>query len=80
VRNGTGRLIDSQTEVGGWPALAAGTPWKDSDGDGMPDAWERAHGLDPANAADGAADANGDGYTNLEDWLNALAAPATRRR
>jgi hypothetical protein len=80
VRNGTGGLIDSQTEVGGWPALAAGTPWKDSDGDGMPDAWERAHGLDPADAADGAMDANGDGYTNLEDWLNALAAPARRRR
>ena len=35
--------------------------------DGMPNAWERKHGLDPGNAADGAQDANGDGYTNLEE-------------
>ena len=78
VRAGTGRLIDSQTDVGGWPQLAAGKPWKDSDGDGMPDDWERAHRLDPHDAADGAADSNGDGYTNLEDWLNSLAAPKPR--
>jgi hypothetical protein len=75
VRTGTGRQIDSQKDVGGWPELAAGTPWKDTDGDGLPDDWERAHRLDPSDASDGAADANGDGYTNLEDWLNALAAP-----
>jgi hypothetical protein len=79
VRTGTGRLIDSQADVGGWPALAAGSPWKDSDGDGMPDDWERAHGLDPHNAADGAKDSNGNGYTNLEEWLNSLAASPARR-
>jgi pectate lyase len=72
VRTGSGRQIDSQSEVGGWPNLAAGTPWADGDGDGMPDAWERARGLDPADAADGAADSNGDGFTNLEEWLNSL--------
>jgi len=38
----------------------------------MPDAWERQHGLDPANGADGAADRNGDGYTNIEEYLHAL--------
>lgn len=73
VRTRTGRIIDSQAQVGGWPALEAGTPWIDGDGDGMPDDWERANGLDPADAADGAADRNGDGWTNLEDWLNSLA-------
>jgi hypothetical protein len=78
VRAGTGKLIDSQAEVGGWPELARGTPWKDSDGDGIPDDWERAHGLDPRNAADGNQDRNGDGYTNLEEWLNALAAAPPR--
>lgn len=72
VLDGTGRIINSQAEVGGWPDLAPGTPWTDTDADGMPDAWETAHGLDPA-MADGAADRDGDGFTNLEDWLNSLA-------
>ena len=39
----------------------------------MPDAWERAHGFDPARA-DGNDDRDGDGMTNLEDWLAARAA------
>lgn len=72
VRAGSGRLIDSQRDVGGWPELARGTPWKDGDGDGMPDDWERARRLNPANPADGAADRDGDGYTNVEEWLNSL--------
>lgn len=72
VRNGTGSLIDSQADVGGWPELAAGRPWADTDGDGMPDDWERNQGLDPANPADGPHDADADGYTNLEEWLNSL--------
>jgi len=68
VRSRGGRHIDSQEEVGGWPALAPGRPEPDGDGDGMPDAWERAHGFDPARA-DGNGDRDGDGMTNLEDWL-----------
>jgi pectate lyase len=44
----------------------------DTDGDGMPDAWETANGLDPAQPADGIGDADGDGYTNLEEYLNSL--------
>lgn len=79
VRTRTGRLINSQADVGGWPALARGTPWVDRDGDGMPDSWERAHGLNPNDPRDGNADRNGDGYTNLEEWLNSLAAPAMAR-
>ena len=73
VRNQSGRIIDSQAEVGGWPELEPGAPWRDTDGDGMPDDWETARGLDPARPDDGAADADGDGFTNLEDWLNGLA-------
>ena len=72
VIDGTGRIINSQTDVGGWPDLAPGTPWTDTDGDGMPDDWEAAHGLYPL-APDGASDRDGDGFTNLEDWLNSLA-------
>jgi len=73
VRRRSGRQIDSQEEVGGWPVLAAGAPPPDGDGDGMPDDWERGRGFDPARA-DGAGDRNGDGLTNLEDWLAERAA------
>lgn len=72
VRTRTGRLINSQRDVGGWPVLKGGPAWVDGDGDGMPDAWERANGLDAGDAADGAKDRDGDGFTNLEEWLNGL--------
>lgn len=71
VRIGTGRIIDSPDDVGGWPDLETGTPAHDTDRDGMPDAWEQRHGFDPVNAADGNEDADGDGYTNVEEYLNA---------
>ena len=70
IERGAGEIIDSQAEVGGWPVVASGEPPADDDCDGMPDAWERAHGLDPADGTDHRADADGDGYTNLEEWLN----------
>lgn len=73
VRARGGTIIDSQAEVGGWPELAAGTPWVDTDRDGMPDAWELRHRLDPADPADGNADQDRDGFTNLEEWLAELA-------
>ena len=72
VRDRTGRLINSQTDVGGWPALKSGPAWVDGDGDGMPDDWEQARGFDAKDGSDGAKDRDGDGRTNLEDWLNGL--------
>ncbi|MBN1419514.1 MAG: pectate lyase [Planctomycetes bacterium] len=69
-------IIDSQDTVGGWPDLASAKPPADGDHDGMPDDWERRHGLDPQDPTDGPADRDGDGYTNVEEYLNALAAPA----
>jgi hypothetical protein len=77
VRARSGRHVDSQDEVGGWPELASGTPEPDGDGDGMPDAWERGHGFDPGRA-DGIGDRDGDGMTNLEDWLAERAAEVSR--
>ena len=71
VEGGTGRIIKLASDVGGLPALAAGTPAPDRDGDGMPDAWERNNGLDVNNAADAATDSDGDGYPNLEEFINA---------
>ncbi len=41
----------------------------DSDGDGLPDSWELANGLDPANPADASADPDHDGLTNLQEFL-----------
>jgi hypothetical protein len=67
-----GRLLNSQDQVGGWPTLKTVPAPKDSDGDGMPDAWETAHGLNPSDPADGPQDRDHDGYTNLEEYLNSL--------
>jgi pectate lyase len=71
VKASRARVIADPSEVGGWPELPPGTPAEDSDHDGMPNDWERRHGLDPSDPADGAQDADGDGYTNVEEFLNA---------
>ncbi len=73
VRNRTGKLIDSPREVGGFPPLRSGPAPADRDRDGIPDAWETARGLDPANPADGRQPA-ADGYTHLEHYLNSLVS------
>lgn len=63
-------IVDTVEQAGGWPVYRSVPAPLDSDHDGMPDAWERRHGFNPANPADGAADADKDGYTNLEEYLN----------
>lgn len=75
VRNQTGAIIGHEDDVGGFPVLNPGTAPVDTDRDGMPDEWELAHGLDPNDPEDRNGDSNGNGYTNLEDYLNELAAP-----
>lgn len=70
-RTGMKGIIDSQQDVGGWPELKSGTSPTDSDHDGMPDAWETAHNLNPNNAADRNTVAS-DGYTMLEKYLNSI--------
>jgi len=73
VRDQAGRVINSQSEVGGWPELKSAPAPLDSDGDGIPDDWERAHGLNPKDPQDGARFAtDGSGYSNLEVYLNSL--------
>lgn len=71
-------FITNPAQVGGYPEYK-GEPYADGDGDGLPDAWETAHGLNPADPADASADLNGDGYANIEDFLNGLdpRAPKT---
>lgn len=49
----------------------------DNDGDGIPDVWETAFGLDPHNPSDAYADPDGDGLSNLQEYqygLNPLVA------
>lgn len=73
IRTGTGRIVNSPADVGGWPVLAGAPAAPDSDYDGMPDAWEKQHGFDSTQATDGNEDADGDGYTNVEEFLNSTA-------
>ena len=79
ARNGTATygnngIITTPSDVGGWPNLQGGPAPVDSDHDGMPDAWETAHGLDPSNKDDGKkTNLSADSYTNLEMYLNELA-------
>ena len=71
VRDSSGRIIDTQDDMGGWPLLKSMAAPKDTDRDGMPDAWEKANGLNPAKD-DSADDRNRDGWTNLEEYLVSL--------
>lgn len=81
VKQGTGAIIDSQDQVGGWPPYRTGETPADRDRDGMPDAWERARGLDPANGTDASRVGSSDGYTNIERYVNELAgAPSAGKR
>jgi len=72
VLDGTGSIISSQNEVGGWPLYNSGQAPLDSDHDGMPDSWEFARGLNPNASNDANQDRNGDGYTNIEEYINSL--------
>lgn len=64
-------IITDVSQVGGYPAYK-GTPYKDSDNDGMPDEWETKHGLNPRDASDASLDRDKDGYTNIEEYLNSV--------
>lgn len=68
-----GVLISDESEVGGPGNIAGGDAAVDSDGDGIPDAWETENGLDPNDASDGMAIAD-NGYANLENYVNSLVS------
>jgi hypothetical protein len=71
-------IITDVNQVGGYPEYR-GEPYKDSDSDGMPDDWETQHGLAPNDPTDAAGNLNGDGYTNIEDFLNGLNPKAPKQ-
>ncbi len=65
-------IITDPRQMGGYPKYKSWKPYKDSDGDGMPDAWERRNGLNPHDPSDAVKDCNGDGYTNIEKYINGI--------
>lgn len=78
---GSPGLPNSQDDVGGWenyPVVQRAVNF-DTDHDGLPDWWETIKGFNinspTNNFADSNGDPDGDEYTNLEDYLNWMAAP-----
>ena len=78
VRSGTASrgkekngIINTLEEAGGLPVLKSTTAPKDTDGDGMPDVWEKEHHLDPLKN-DAQLKSLHKEYTNLEIYLNGL--------
>lgn len=77
INTTSGSIIDSHEEVGGfpnWPSVMLSDSelnTYDADKDGMTNDWERANNLNPNYADDRNADSDNDGYTNLEEYLNA---------
>ena len=74
-------IINHPSDVNGdgwekWPTLTQTEAKTDTDGDGMPDEWETANGLNPNDATDGNK-TGAEGYTNLEIYLNSLVAHIT---
>ncbi|MDR2542476.1 MAG: hypothetical protein LBC80_03385 [Treponema sp.] len=81
VRNGTASgtgvsgkpgIIDNPSAVGGFPTYVSLPAPVDTDGDGIPDDWEIANGLNPNDPSDGAIKSLCETYTNLEVYLNEL--------
>lgn len=64
-------IITDIRQVGGYPEYE-GVPYKDDDSDGMPNQWETKYGLNPNNPSDAIKDLSGDGYTNIEKYINGI--------
>lgn len=68
----TNGMIDQPSDVGGWGEYRQTTAPIDSDGDGIPDEWEKKNGLNPTDPKDGAIYSLDSSYTNLELYINGL--------
>lgn len=68
-------IITDISQVGGYPEYK-GTPYIDTDNDGMPDAYETKVGLNPKDATD-AAKITETGYANIEVYLNSVVSIGT---
>lgn len=82
VTNRTGKFIDVQggyphgtayeLTVKAWPALRSLPAKIDTDKDGMPDDWEKSHGLDPGNTEDASTYSVSRRFTNIEMYINSI--------
>ena len=82
VKNRSGRIIDVQggyphgtdygLTVNAWPALKALPAPADADQDGIPDEWEKMHGLNSNDAADATAVSLHPFYSNIEIYINSI--------
>jgi YD repeat-containing protein len=68
VGNFTDQSVSNSLDTDG--DLIANFADLDEDGDGMPDAWEIQYGFNPLDPSDAAKDANGNGISNLQEYLN----------
>lgn len=78
-RGSTNGIIDSQSDVGGWPELSSSTAPVDTSNDGMPDAWKTANKLDPTNAEANGRDLS-TAYDNVEVYINSLVKEITQKQ
>jgi len=65
-------IITDPSQMGGYPEYK-GEPYVDTDMDGMPDDWENKNGLNPKDPSDANGDLTGDGYTNIEKYINGIS-------
>ena len=65
-------IITDPSQMGGYPEYK-GEPYVDTDMDGMPDDWEHKNGLNPKDPSDANGDLTGDGYTNIEKYINGIS-------
>ena len=65
-------IVTDPRQMGGYPEYK-GKPYKDTDMDGMPDKWEKENGLNPNDPSDAVKDCTGDGYTNIEKYINGIS-------
>jgi hypothetical protein len=72
----TNGIIDTQSDVGGWPELTQSLPLANTSGDGIPDDWKISHKLDPFKFQANGHDLS-TGYENIEVYFNSLVETIT---
>jgi hypothetical protein len=75
-KGSTNGIIDSQTDVGGWPQLNSSAYPSDVSNDGIPDEWQKSKKLDPDKMQANGRDLSS-AYDNIELYINSLVSNIT---